>query len=78
MKEKKITQRCKDDKVSGTGNWENYMWPHQLDKTAPPPPPRQSSGQSISMMHCNNVGGNLIGSFNGASIGGGSQITINK
>ena len=76
MKESKMTQRCKDDKVPGNGNWENYMWPHQLDKTTAPPTP-QSSGRSASMMYCNNVGGDQIGSFNGASIKD-SQITIKK
>ena len=29
-------------------------------------------------MNCNNVGGNLTGSFNGASLGDGNQITISK
>ena len=31
MREKKMNQRCKDDRVPGTGDWENYMWPHNLD-----------------------------------------------
>ena len=28
-----MDQRCKTDKVIGNGNWEDYMWPHQIDKT---------------------------------------------
>ena len=71
-----MNQRCKEDRVPGTGNWENYMWPHQLDKTASSPPP--PAGQSASMMNCNNVGGDLIGSFNAVSMGSGNQITISK
>ena len=45
MAEKKMTQRCKTDKVLGNGNWENYMWPHQIDKRSAPPALAQS-GQS--------------------------------
>ncbi len=33
MKEKRMDQRCKADKVLGNGNWEDYMWPHWIDKT---------------------------------------------
>ena len=36
MIEKKMDQRTKADRVVGNGNWENYMWPHQIDKTAKP------------------------------------------
>merc|ERR550532_3475165 len=32
MKEKRMDQRCKADRVLGNGNWEDYMWPHQIDK----------------------------------------------
>ena len=28
-----MDQRCKADKVLVDGNWEDYMWPHQIDKT---------------------------------------------
>ena len=28
-----MQQRCKADKVVVDGNWEGYMWPHQIDKT---------------------------------------------
>ena len=77
MKENGMTQRCNEDRVPGTGNWENYMWPHQLDKTAAaPPPPPQSTGQS--MTNSNIVKGNQEGSFNAASFGSGCNITINK
>ena len=27
-----MDQRCKADRVLGNGNWEDYMWPHQIDK----------------------------------------------
>ena len=77
MKENEMTQRSKDDFVPGNGNWENYMWPHQLDKTAAAaPPPPQSTGQS--MTNSNIVKGNQEGSFNAASFGSGCNITINK
>ena len=33
MKEKGMKQRCKVDKVIVDGNWEDYMWPHPIDKT---------------------------------------------
>ena len=36
MIEKKMDQRTKADRVVGNGNWEKYMWPHQIDKTAEP------------------------------------------
>ena len=75
MRKNKMTQRCKFNFVPGTANWENYMWPHQLDKTAPSPPP-QSTGQS--MTNSNIVKGNQEGSFNAASFGSGCNITINK
>ena len=32
MSEKQMAQRCKADMVEGPA-WEDYMWPHQLDKT---------------------------------------------
>ena len=54
MRKNKMTQRCKFNFVPGTANWENFMWPHQLDKTAPPPP--QPTGQS--MTNSNIVQGN--------------------
>ena len=70
-----MTQRCEEKRVPGTGNWENYMWPHQLDKTAAPPaPPPQSTGQS--MTNSNLVSGNQEGSFNAASFGSGNLINI--
>ena len=77
MRKNKMTQRCEEKRVPGNGNWENYMWPHQLDKTAAPPPPPQSTGQS--MTYSNIVQGNQ-GSFNGASFESvsNSDITINK
>ena len=75
MKENKMTQRCEDDFVPGNGNWENYMWPHQLDKTDKTAPP-QSTGQS--MTNSNIVQGNQDGSFHAASIGSGCNITINN
>ena len=28
-----MDQRCKADRVLGNGNWEDYMWPHQIEKT---------------------------------------------
>ena len=33
MKRKEMDQRCTTTKVLGNGNWEDYMWPHQIDKT---------------------------------------------
>ena len=33
MKEKGVDQRCTTIKVLGNGNWEECMWPHQIDKT---------------------------------------------
>ena len=32
MKEKRIEQSCMATRVLWNGNWENYMWPHQIDK----------------------------------------------
>ena len=34
MTEKKMAQKITAIRVAGTGNWENYMWPHQIDKNA--------------------------------------------
>ena len=34
MKKKGMNQRCKADRVVVEGNWEDYMWPHQVDKTS--------------------------------------------
>ena len=76
-----MNQRCKVDFVPGTGNWENFMWPHQLDKNVAAPSSPQPSGQSVlAMRNCNNVGGNQEGSFNGALItfGSGCQINYSK
>ena len=28
-----MKQRCKADKVLVDRNWEDFMWPHQIDKT---------------------------------------------
>ena len=36
MTEKKMDQSCKVDRVLKNKNWEEYMWPHQIDKTAEP------------------------------------------
>ena len=36
MAEKKMDQSCKVDRVLKNKNWEEYMWPHQIDKTAEP------------------------------------------
>ena len=33
MRAEGMKQRCISLKEEGTGPWENYMWPHQLDKT---------------------------------------------
>ena len=33
MKNKGMEQRCTAIRVLGNGNWEDYMWPHQIDKT---------------------------------------------
>ena len=34
MKEKGMNQRCMAHRVVVDGNWEDYMWPHQIDKTS--------------------------------------------
>ena len=36
MSEKKMAQKATAARVVGNGNWEKYMWPHQIDKTAKP------------------------------------------
>ena len=33
MKEEGMNQRCTTTRVMVDGNWEDYMWPHQIDKT---------------------------------------------
>ena len=33
MTEKKMAQKITATRVVGNGNWEDYMWPHQIDKT---------------------------------------------
>ena len=37
-----MNQRCKDDRVPGTGDWENYMWPHNLDISGAQPGEKSS------------------------------------
>ena len=34
MTEKKMAQKITAIRVVGNGNWEDYMWPHQIDKNA--------------------------------------------
>ena len=29
-----MDQKCVSIKEEGNGNWKEYMWPHQIDKTA--------------------------------------------
>ncbi len=36
MTEKDIIQSCKADRVLKNKNWDEYMWPHQIEKTAEP------------------------------------------
>lgn len=36
MSEMKMDQSCKVDRVLKNKNWEEFMWPHQIDKTAEP------------------------------------------
>jgi len=36
MSEKKMEQKITATRVVGNGNWEDYMWPHQIDKNAEP------------------------------------------
>ena len=36
MTEKDMLQSCKADRVLKNKNWDEYMWPHQIEKTAEP------------------------------------------
>ena len=36
MTEKDMVQSCKADRVLKNKNWDEYMWPHQIEKTAEP------------------------------------------
>ena len=36
MTEKKMAQKITATRIVGNGNWEDYMWPHQIDKNAEP------------------------------------------
>lgn len=73
MEEMEMTQLCEGHSVEGTADWENYMWPHQLDKNAAAAPPPQSSGQS---QICTTVGGNITKSLVGFSMGSGNYVNI--
>ena len=72
MSEKKMAQRCKADMVEGPA-WEDYMWPHQIDKTsaADAEAPKSASGSIYSV---NQVSGNLGMYVVGGTVTG---VTIN-
>ena len=36
MTEKDMLQSCKADRVLKNKNWDEYMWPHQIEKTDEP------------------------------------------
>ena len=74
MAEKKMTQRCKTDKVLGNENWENYMWPHQIDKGSAPPALAQS-GQSGPVNSNNHTEGDTTLKYAVNKSGNGNTIT---
>ena len=36
MTDKDMIQSCKADRVLKNKNWDEYMWPHQIEKNAEP------------------------------------------
>ena len=66
MIEKKMDQRTKADRVVGNGNWEKYMWPHQIDKTAEPVKEKKSKRPATHQIinKTNNVGQGAFQLFN--------------
>ena len=77
MEEKNVSQKCTATRVVGNGNWENYMWPHNIDKNAKTgaqtQQPREHGCQNFSL----NVSGNNYGNCVGNNLSGVSGVTIN-
>ena len=61
MKEMKMNQRCTAHRIVVEGNWDEYMWPHQIDKT-----PTLDS-EVLSFLHQLNLS-SLIGIFQNEKI----------
>ena len=73
MSEKKMAQRCKADMVEGPA-WEDYMWPHQIDKGSAPPALAQS-GQSGPVNSNNHTEGDTTLKYAVNKSGNGNTIT---
>ena len=73
-----MSQKCTATRVVGNGNWENYMWPHNIDKNAETG--AQTSRQSRDHGSQNfsfSVGGNNFGHCVGNNLSGVSGVTFN-
>ena len=75
MSEKQMAQRCKADMVEGPA-WEDYMWPHQIDKTAAEAEAEapQAAPATISNVNIVKDGGVQMGNFVGGTVSG---VTFN-
>ena len=75
-------QKCEVKRVVGGNNWEDYMWPHQVEKNAGPAAPAApatlpQSGQTFHQyVGGNNFGHNTLNGLNGVS--GNFNFTIGK
>ena len=77
MKEKGVDQRCTTIKVLGNGNWEEYMWPHQIDKTVEPVDKKKTKQPAVTTQNINTVekgATQFINAFGNTSITGGVNV----
>ena len=74
MAEKDMVQSCKADRVLKNKNWEDYMWPHQIDKNAEPMAENAQKAGTVTSYNYNygKQGFNLSGVS-----GGFDNLTLN-
>ena len=76
-----MAQKIIATRVVGNGNWEDYMWPHQIDKNAEPVD-EQKTRQPVSQqtINTNKVEQGATQFFNafGSNITGGVNVHYNN
>ena len=77
MSEKKMSQKIIATRVVGNGNWKNYMWPHQIDKTVEPVDKKKTKQPAVTTQNINTVekgATQFINAFGNTSITGGVNV----